>query len=77
MDEKKPGFLKMLLTEDDANSIWSLPHTGLALGILTFVGLAVWHVVINHAQFDAMNYGTGFGALLGGGGAGILMNGKS
>jgi hypothetical protein len=76
-DVKKAGFFKMLLTEDDANSIWSLPHVGLAIGIVSFVTLAAWHVIGNHAAFDPTAYGTGFGVILGGGGAGILMNGKS
>ena len=50
-------------TADIARVLWTL-------GVLSFVvyaGINVWH---NHA-FDPMAYGTGLGAVLAGGGAGV------
>jgi hypothetical protein len=38
---------------------------------LVFLGLAIYHVVKNHAPFDYQAFGIGFGAVMAGGGAAL------
>lgn len=52
-------------THDIGRYLW-------ALGVLTMIIYAGWHVIQNH-QFDPVAYGTGLGALLAGGGAGVAL----
>jgi hypothetical protein len=68
-------FLRHIFTGKD-NATIDIARVLLASGVLSFIGFAGWHVVGNHA-FDPMAYGTGFGALLGGGCAGIGLKGKT
>jgi hypothetical protein len=42
-----------------------------AWGVLSFTGLAAWSVIHGHAAFDAVAYGTGFGAVIAAGGAAL------
>jgi hypothetical protein len=41
----------------------------LCLGVLTFIGLSIYHVVFLQRAFDPSPYGQGLGCLLAGGGA--------
>jgi hypothetical protein len=56
-------------TTDVARVLW-------AVGVVSFIGFAGWHVIANH-QFDPMAYGTGLGAVLAGGGAGVGLKYKA
>ncbi len=38
-------------------------------GACVFIGLAIYHTIILHSNFDPENYGSGFGYLMAGGGA--------
>lgn len=67
-------FLTDILTEKD-NATFCLIKCIAASGTLTYLGCAVTHVVINHA-FDYTAFGTGLGAIMGGGGLGVLMKDK-
>lgn len=46
------------------------------IGVLAFIALSVYGMYRGGA-FDALNWGTGYGAILGGGGAGIGMKSKT
>lgn len=41
------------------------------VGVLTFLGLAVWHVVAGKQPFDMMSFATAFGLVLGASAAAI------
>ena len=66
--------IKHSLTEED-NETYDLFRLSLAIAMIAFVGLAIYSV-IKTGQFDMVGYGTGFGALLGGGGLGVGMRAK-
>ncbi len=68
-------FLTDLSTSRDGVSFDVLRVGGMLTG-LVFLGLAIWHVVVLRQPFDALAYGTGAAALLGGIGAGIGMKAK-
>lgn len=46
------------------------------VGVLSFIGLSVVSI-IKSGTFDAMNWGTGYGSLLVGGGAGVGLKSKT
>jgi hypothetical protein len=46
------------------------------IGVLAFIGLSIYGLYRGGA-FDPLNWGTGYGAILGGGGAGIGMKSKT
>lgn len=50
-------------TIDIARVLW-------LVGVVSYIVFAGFHVIHNH-QFDALAYGTGLGAVLAGGGAGV------
>jgi len=56
-------------TVDVARVLW-------VISVLTFIGFGGWHVIANH-QFNPMEYGTGLGAVLAGGGAGVGLKSKT
>ena len=64
-------FLKHLFTGKD-NQTFDLGRVLWALGVIALIAFTGWHVW-EKCEFDAMSYGTGLGALLGGGGAGIAI----
>lgn len=47
-----------------------------AMGALVFFGLSIYSVIKLHV-FDAIAYGTAFGAIMAGGGIGIGLKGKT
>lgn len=67
-------FLVHCLTEVD-NTTFDITRVALALGVLTFLALAVYHE-ISTGQFDMSNFGLGYGSLLGAGGAGVGIKSK-
>ena len=46
------------------------------LGVFAFIGLSVY-ALYRGGTFDPLNWGTGYGAILGGGGAGIGLKSKT
>jgi hypothetical protein len=66
-------FFVDLFTEDD-NYTWCIARVSTFLALLSFIGLGITHVVMNH-QFQPSEYGVGIGSLLGG--AGVLIGGKA
>ena len=67
-------FMKDMLTEingtdfDVSKLLW-------IVGVLSFVGYGGYHIWLNHV-FDPIGYGTGLGAALAGGGAGVAWKSK-
>lgn len=47
-----------------------------AIGCLSYIVYAGWHLFFNH-NFNPLDYGTGLGALLAGGGAGLGFKSKT
>lgn len=68
-------FIRCLLTEDDANSIWCPVRVIGASGVLTLVGATIY-LVITKGVFDPMSFGTGIGAVAGSVGAGAGIKAK-
>lgn len=68
-------ILKDCVTEKDGES-YCPSRIMLMLGVLSFIALSCLAVYLGQ-KFSAMDWGTGFGSLLGGGGAGIWAKGKS
>ncbi|WP_020474575.1 hypothetical protein [Zavarzinella formosa] len=69
------SFIKDCLTGKDGESF----DIGRALwmaGALAFIGLSLYSLYRGGA-FDPINWGTGYGAILGGGGAGVAMKSKT
>ena len=71
-----PKFIRDWFTEDDGGQIWSLVHALAASGVVTFLGLAIYHAVASHS-FDYQAFGLGFGGVIGGSGGAIFANSKS
>jgi hypothetical protein len=46
------------------------------LGVLSFIGLAIYAVVFNHQPFAPLDYGTGLGSAIGGAAAGMGLKAK-
>lgn len=61
-------FFHDLLTEPD-NETYCIIKTLSAVGGLSFIGLGLTHVIINH-NFDFVGFGTGMGAIVGAAGIG-------
>ena len=66
-------LIQDLFTEDD-NRTWCIARVSSFLGILSYIGLGVVHVLTNH-QFQPSEYGIGLGSLFGG--AGVFIAGKA
>lgn len=70
-----PNFLKQLLTEDDANSVYCPVRVFGATGATTFLALGVHHALALH-QFDPTSFGAGFATIIGAIGAAIGVKSK-
>jgi len=68
--------LSDIITENNGDSICP-GRVALMLGVVTFVFLAICDVLLHGKGFDAASFGTGYGALTGGGLAGIWMKSKT
>jgi hypothetical protein len=66
-------FILDLFTEDD-NQTWCIARVSAFTALVSFIGMGIAHVVMNH-QFQPSEYGVGIGSLLGG--AGVLIGGKA
>lgn len=59
-----------------ADGTWDLSRLLMAGGSMAYIGQSVWGQI--HGQsFDWQSFGIGFGALLGGSGAGVMWHGKA
>lgn len=67
--------LKDLITDYDGATL-ETGRVAAVAGILTFIGLSIWVVVMQGKDFDMLAFGGGFGALVGGLGV-YLMGDKS
>lgn len=65
----------MISTEDDANSVFCPVRVVWMLGALVFLGLAIYGA-LQEKKFDLLDFGTGFGALMGGSGASLYFKTK-
>lgn len=69
------GMIKDLVTCKDGES-YDMGRVLLILGALAFIALSIY-AVYRGGAFDPMNWGAGYGVLLGGGQAGIAMKSKT
>lgn len=67
-------FLKDLIT-DVAGADYDIAKALWLLGVLSFIVYGGWHIYSNHT-FNPMDYGTGLGAALAGGGFGVSQRSK-
>jgi len=72
---KTVNFVSDLITENDGQTVCPA-RVLLIAGSLIFLGLACYGVYLEHS-FNAMQYGTGYGSLLGAGAAGIGYKAKT
>jgi hypothetical protein len=68
-------MIKDLFTEKDGESFCP-SRLLLILGGIVFLTLAVYSV-LHGKEFNAQDFGLGYGGLLGGGGAGIALKGRT
>ncbi len=69
------AFIKDCMTAKDGES-YDVGRFLWVVGALAFLGLSIYTAINNHA-FDPMNFGAGYGGILGGGGAGLGMKAKT
>jgi len=69
------SILKDLVTEKDGES-YCPARIGMLVGLMVFIALSIY-AVLHGKDFDPMQWGGGYGSLLGGGGAGIWAKGKA
>lgn len=69
-------FFKDIFTEKDGDS-YCVAKVLWFFGVVGFIGLATWAVVIHGKDFNAQDYGIGLGSVLGGGGIGVAQKGKT
>ncbi|MCE9562112.1 MAG: amino acid ABC transporter substrate-binding protein [Planctomycetes bacterium] len=68
-------FVKDCLTSKDGES-YDIGRFLWVLGVFAFIGLSIY-ALSRGGAFDPLNWGAGYGAILGGGGAGIGMKSKT
>lgn len=61
--QKKLGFFRTLLTEDDLNQVWCPVRLIGASGFVSDVGMTLYNLIA-HGLFDAMAFGTGLAAII-------------
>lgn len=69
-------MLRTISTEDDANQVYDPVRIIAICGAVMFFGLTVWTVCIQGHEFRYLEFGGGFGALLGALGAALYMKAK-
>ncbi len=69
------SFLKDILTARDGES-YDVGRVLWAIGAVAFIALTAY-AVYRGGAFDPLNWGTGYGAILGGGGAGIRLKAQT
>lgn len=60
-----------------ADGTLDLSRVLMALGCLAFIAQGIFALLWKGQTFDAQAYGIGFGALLGGSGAGVMWHGRA
>lgn len=73
----RQGFVRTILTEDDANRVWDPIRIGLVVAMLVYFGLTGWTVIKQGRAFDMQGFGIGFGTLTAGVGAGMYARKKA
>jgi hypothetical protein len=68
-------IFKDCLTGKDGES-YDIGRVLWIVGVFTFIGLS-FYAVMRSGTFDPLNWGAGYGALLGGGGAGVALKAKT
>lgn len=82
MTERKEGFFRSILTEDDKNrdfdplriAFFFVMGTSI-LGFWTFIGLTAYEVVARGADFDGSDFATSLGIIMAAAGSLILQTG--
>ena len=67
--------LKDCITETDGESI-DVIRLLLIAGVICFLILSIFDVIVAKHPFEFMGFGTGLGGLLGGGGSGMAIRGR-
>lgn len=70
------NFLRMNFTGPD-NQTWDIARLFWALGIFSYLGMALWNVIGLHNVPDLMAFGGGFGVVLATGGAAVAVKGHT
>lgn len=68
-------MFKHLFTGID-NQTYDVGRVLWVMGVIVLLGLSIVSVFLSH-EFNAINFGTGFGGILAGGGAGIGLKAKT
>ena len=69
-------FFRLALTGPD-NKTWDIARLFWALGVFSYLGMALWNVVGLHNAPDLMAFGGGFGVVLAAGGAAVGVKGHT
>lgn len=69
-------FLLHILTGID-NKTFDIARVMWFITMVTFLALAIWHVVVNKSGFNALDFGGGAGGILAGGGVGVGAKSKA
>lgn len=69
------SFVKDILCEDDANSVFCPVRVIGASGIVTLIGCTIF-LVVTKGAFDPMSFGAGVGGIAGATGAGAGVKAK-
>lgn len=69
-------FVKDLFTERD-NQTWDLNRLMFAVGVFSFLGMAIYSIAFNKQVFNWLDAGGGMGAVLGAGAGGLALNRKN
>lgn len=75
-DERPAGVLRAIATEDDANKVFDPVRVIAIAGAAMFMGLTIYTVVVQGHEFRYLEFGGGFGGLLGALGAALYMKTK-
>ena len=69
-------FFKDMVTTKDGES-FDVGRVLWIISVFTFLGLAGWDVVMNHARFNMQDFGVGIGMTLAAGGAALMLKAKT
>ena len=70
------GILRTIATEDNANVVWDPVRCIAIAGAVMFFALTIWTVVVQGHEFRYLEFGGGFGALLGALGGALYLKAK-
>ncbi|MEI9885934.1 MAG: hypothetical protein WDN08_05420 [Rhizomicrobium sp.] len=69
-------FLRILLTEDDADRVWCWARVSAAIGMVAFLAFCAIDVAVNKNAFAMVQFAGGLAALIAAGGAAIKLKGN-